>query len=85
MMYVRLEGNIAKEIIPKYATPPEQWYPLDFCSKCIYTEQSDVKQGYIYNFETGVFGEPEEETSEQLDPSNEDLFVNAIKEGLLND
>lgn len=65
-MYILLNNNIVKEIIPDInsdlpGVPIEKRYPAAFVAELIHADDSaDIRQGYVYDPETGVFAEPEE-------------------------
>jgi hypothetical protein len=63
-MYVRIEGNIAAELIPDVdpALPGfdiSDRYPPDFVAALIHVDDpADVESGYIYDPDTGTFSPP---------------------------
>lgn len=63
-MYILLENNTVKEIIPEVhpslpGVPLEQRYPAQFIEKLIQVNDGqDVPLGYEYDPETGLFSEP---------------------------
>lgn len=64
-MYAYIIDKIVREVIPDIdkafpSAPIEQRYPAEFLAKCVHIEDSaDVKQGMIYDTETGEFKDRE--------------------------
>lgn len=64
-MYILLNNNTVKEIIPDInpdlpGVPIEKRYPAAFVAELIHADDSaDIRQGYVYDPETGAFAEPE--------------------------
>ena len=59
MKTVHIIANTVREIIPAEATQPSvaHWYGEDFAAQCV-TAPDDVREGYIYDADTGAFSPP---------------------------
>lgn len=74
-MYILLEDNKVKEIIPDVDPafpdiPVEQRYSAEFIENLLYVEDSvEVKQNYEYDPETGKFSEPPETIEPEPEPN----------------
>ena len=64
-MYAYIINNTVRELIPDFdkafpSVPIEQRYPADMLNKCVHVEDgADVKQGMVYDAESGTFSTPE--------------------------
>lgn len=59
MQTVYIQGVAVREIIPVEATQPSvaHWYGAEFAAHCV-EAPDDVREGYIYDAETGTFAPP---------------------------
>lgn len=74
MVYVRLNNNIAAEIIPEFDptfpnVPITERYPAEFIKKLVAVDDSvEVRVGMVYDAETGTFSVPEPVTPSEPVP-----------------
>lgn len=90
MKYVRLNNNVAAEIIPEFDptfpnVPITERYPAEFVKKLVAVDDNvEVRVGMVYDKETGAFSEPEPVTPSEPDVPTVDPVAEANSMEILN-